>query len=172
MAITKKLGASYEQVKDQVKIRTIQVKVGDVSFPLRVRVPIKREMEKIVETISKPDQAHVDEIFERLAAPVKKAVQEGGENFLETLNSNKETILVTDSDVIIDGTSVRQVALFSAMYEAKVEAYFHLLQSETGEPIDETYEQIAEEFPEQVIRQILEDIEAAVRPDYKTAKKN
>ena len=58
------------------------------------------------------------------------------------------------------------------MWETKVEEYFHLLQSETGEPVNESYEEIAEEFTEPVIRQIVEDIEAAIKPDYKTAKKN
>jgi hypothetical protein len=74
--------------------------------------------------------------------------------------------------MIVDGNSVKQVATFNAMWETKVEEFFHLLQSENGEAIDETYEQISEEFPEPVIRQIVEDIESAIKPDYKTAKKN
>ena len=56
--------------------------------------------------------------------------------------------------------------------EQRVEEYFHLLQSEIGDPIDETYEQIAAEFPEPVIKEIMQAIEGAIRPDYKNAKKN
>jgi hypothetical protein len=58
------------------------------------------------------------------------------------------------------------------MYELKVEEYFHLLQSETGEPVNESFEEIGEELPEAVIKLILEKIEQAVKPDYNTAKKN
>jgi hypothetical protein len=46
------------------------------------------------------------------------------------------------------------------------------LESETGDPIDETYEQISSEFPEQIIKEIVTAIDGAIRPDYKTAKKN
>ena len=81
-------------------------------------------------------------------------------------------LVVTDDDVLVQGSSVRQVATFQAMWETKVQEYFHLLQSETGEPITETYDEIAEEFPEPVIKQMVEDIESAIKPDYKTAKKN
>jgi len=88
------------------------------------------------------------------------------------LNADKQIITVLDDDMIVDGNSVKQVATFNAMWETKVEEFFHLLQSENGEAIDETYEQISEEFPEPVIRQIVEDIESAIKPDYKTAKKN
>ena len=60
----------------------------------------------------------------------------------------------------------------AAINEVQIEEYFHLLQSESGEPITETYEQISAEFPEQVIKEIVAQIDAAIRPDYKTAKKN
>jgi len=60
----------------------------------------------------------------------------------------------------------------TAIWETQVEEYFHLLQSETGEAINETFKDISEEFPEQVIREIVTEIDGAIRPDYKTAKKN
>jgi hypothetical protein len=46
------------------------------------------------------------------------------------------------------------------------------LQSETNEEVNESYQQISEEFPEQVIREIVTAIDGVIRPDYKTAKKN
>ena len=92
--------------------------------------------------------------------------------FLTALNNEKQMLKITDDDVIIDGSSVKQVAGMTAMWEARVEEYFSMLQSETGEPVNETYEQISEEFPEQVIRQIIENIETVIKPDYKATKKN
>lgn len=167
MTISTKLGASFDQVKDQIKIKPITLTIGEATFTLRVRVPVKREMEQIVEAITNPPLETIEAAYKRLSQPILEAVKEGGEAIAEA-----SKLQIKDDDLIMDGTSVRQVATFSAMWETKVQRYFSLLQSETDEPITETYEQIAEEFPESVIKQIIEEIEAAVRPDYKSAKKN
>lgn len=172
MTFAQKLGASYSQVRDQVKIKKIEIIVGSVIFNLRVRVPLKREMEQMLERISNPSPELIEKIYERMSKPLRESIAEGGDDFLEVLNKEKQVITVLDDDIVLDGNSVKQVATFTAMWETKVQEFFHLLQSESGEPINETYEQIAEEFPEAVIRQIVEDIEASVKPDYKTAKKN
>ena len=172
MALANKLGKSYEKVKAETKLKTIHIDLDEVKFDLKVRVPLKKEMETITATILSPDQARVDKIFNRLAEPRIKALEEGGEDFVKALNEKKQTITKTDDDLIVDGPSVRQVANFSAIEENKVEQYFHLLVSETGEPITETYEQIVEEFPEFVIREIVAEIDKAIKPDYKTVKKN
>ena len=172
MTFAQKLGASYSQVRDQVKIKKIEIIVGSVIFNLRVRVPLKREMEQMLERISNPSPELIEKIYERMSKPLRESIAEGGDDFLEVLNKDKQVITVLDDDIVLDGNSVKQVATFTAMWETKVQEFFHLLQSESGEPINETYEQIAEEFPEAVIRQIVEDIEASVKPDYKTAKKN
>jgi hypothetical protein len=47
-----------------------------------------------------------------------------------------------------------------------------LLISESGEAITETYEEITAEFPEFAVKEIIDAIEQAIRPDYKTVKKN
>jgi hypothetical protein len=167
MTLSSKLGASFDQVKDQIKIKPITLTIGEATFTLRVRVPVKREMESIVEAITNPPAEVTEAAYKRLSQPILDAVQEGGEAVAEA-----GKLQITDTDVIMDGTSVRQVATFTAMWETKVEKFFNLLQSETDEPINEKYAQIAEEFPESVIKQIIEEIEAAVRPDYKSAKKN
>lgn len=170
--LSSKLGKSYEQVKAETKLKTIHIDLDEVKFDLKVRIPLKKEMEAITAKILSPDEARVDKIFKRLAEPMIKALEEGGEDFVKALNDKKQVITKTDDDLIVDGTSVRQVANFSAIEENKVEQYFHLLVSETGEPITETYEQIVEEFPEFVIREIVAEIDKAIKPDYKTVKKN
>ena len=172
MTFAQKLGASYSQVRDQVKIKKISVTVGSVAFVLNVRVPLKREMEQMLERISNPSTETIEQVYQRMSKPLRESIAEGGDDFLEVLNKDKQVMTILDDDIILDGNSVKQVATFTAMWETKVQEFFQLLQSESGEPINETYEQIAEEFPESVIRQIVEDIESAVKPDYKTAKKN
>ena len=172
MGLANKLGASYEKVKAETKLKTIHIDLEEVKFDLKVRVPLKKEMEEITAKILTPDQARVEKIFKRLTEPMVKALEEGSEEFVKALNDKKQTLIKTDDDLIVDGTSVRQVANFSAIEENKVEQYFHLLVSETGEPVNETYEQIIEEFPEFVIREIVAEIDKAIKPDYKTVKKN
>jgi hypothetical protein len=172
MSFSEKLGASYEQVKDQAKLKKINISIGDVSFNLKVRIPLKKEMENMIETISNPSQDKIDQIFVTLSEPIKKSIETGGEEFLKAINSEKETIKLINDDIIIDGNSIKQIANLTAIWESKVEQYFHLLESETGEPINETFEEISNEFPEQVIKQIVEDIENSIKPNYNTAKKN
>ena len=170
--LAKKLGKSYGMVQEQVRIKTITIDIGSTKFDLKVRIPLKAEMEQMLEKISAPANERVEMVYQKLAKPVLDSIQEGGEDFVSALNSEKEMIRILDNDVILDGNSIRQVAQFNAIMEQRVEEYFHLLQSEIGDPIDETYEQIAAEFPEPVIKEIMQAIEGAIRPDYKNAKKN
>jgi hypothetical protein len=172
MALANKLGKSYEQVKAVANIKTITVDLGDVKFNLRVRVPLKKEMEEMTARMISPSDERVQKVFDRFAAPIKKTIEEGGKDFLKAINEGKETIKISGDDLIIDGKSVRQVANFAAIEETRIEEYFHLLISENGEPITETYEEITAEFPEFAVKEILETIEQAIRPDYKTVKKN
>ena len=67
---------------------------------------------------------------------------------------------------------MRSVANLTALWQRQVEMYFSLLQTQTAEPVNESYEEIAEEFPEAVIREIVKRIDEAIRPSYKDAKKN
>ena len=170
--LAKKLGKSYGMVQDQVRIKTITIEIGTTKFDLKVRIPLKVEMEAMLERISAPTEDRVEAVYQRLAKPVLDSIKEGGEDFISALNSEKEMVRILDNDVVLDGNSIRQVAQFTAITENRVEEYFHLLQSEVGDPIDETYEQIAAEFPEPIIKQIMDSIESAIRPDYKNAKKN
>lgn len=172
MTISKKLGKAVQQVSEELPVRKITVDLGEVKFDLRVRVPLKKQMEEITARILTPSNEKVDQIYERLSAPMRKTLAEGGEEFVKALNEKKQNIILTDDDLIIDGTSVRQVAQLQAMDEQKVEEYFHLLISETNEPVTETYEQIVAEFPEFVVKEIVSAIQGAVAPDYRTTKKN
>jgi hypothetical protein len=172
MALSNKLGKSYEQVKAVANIKTITVDLGDVKFNLRVRIPLKKEMEEMTTRIVSPSEERINKIYERFSAPIKKTIEDGGDEFLKAINEGKETIKIAGDDLIIDGKSVRQVANFAAIEETRIEEYFHLLISENGEPITETYDEITAEFPEFAVKVILETIEQAIRPDYKTVKKN
>ena len=172
MSVAKKFGASYNDIKERIKYRTLLIEFDTIKFDLKVRIPLKKEMEDILADITSPKAEAVAVIYEKLSKPMLDAIKEGGDEFLKTVNAEKQFLTVLDDDVIVDGTSIKQVATMTAMWEIRVEKYFHLLQSETGEPINESFAEISEEFPESLIKQIVETIEQTVKPDYKTTKKN
>lgn len=172
MTLAKKLGKNLEQVKEQIQIRTISVDLGEVKFPLKVRVPLKKEMEDLNARIMSPEQSKIDAIYEQIAGPMRKTLEDGGEDFINALNEGKQTIRILEDDLIVDGTSLRQVAQYQAIEQTRIEEYFHLLVSETGEPVTESFDEISSEFPEFAIKEIVLAIQGAISPDYKTAKKN
>lgn len=172
MSFAKKLGQDYESIRSASRFKTIKININDTPFELKVRIPVKRELEEMTAEISTPAQEVVDAIYEELSAPLKKTLADADEGFMAALNSESEKIRVTDNDVIVEGNSIRQVAHLTAIWHTQVQRYFGLLQSATGEPINESYDEIADEFPEAVIKEIIEKIDSAIRPNYKDAKKN
>ncbi|CAB4187240.1 hypothetical protein UFOVP1613_8 [uncultured Caudovirales phage] len=172
MTLSKKLGKQFQQVKDEIQIKKITIDLGEVKFDLKMKVPLKKEMEDINAKILTPAKEKIDDVFERLSGPMRKTLEEGGEEFVKALNESKQTITITDDDIIVDGTSLRQVAQYQAIEETRVEEYFHLLISETGEAINESFEQISAEFPDFAIKEIVQSIQSTISPDYKSAKKN
>ena len=172
MTLSSKLGKQFEQVKDSIQIKKITVDLGEVKFDLKVKVPLKKEMEDINSRILTPPKEKVDAVFEKLVGPMRATLQEGGEEFVKALNENKQSVVLTDDDLIVDGTSLRQIAQFQAIEEIRIEEYFHLLISEIGEPVNESFDQISAEFPEFAIKEIVQSIQSVISPDYKSAKKN
>ena len=172
MGLKDKLGSSYSNVKEKIKFRKIIIKYDDYEFDLTVRIPLKHEMEDLIADISLPNETRAKELFEKYANPIRKSVEEGGEDFLSVVNKEKEYIVINDDDIILDGNSVKQVANLTSMWEKKVVRYFHLLKSETDVPIDETFEQIVEEFSEPIVKLIVDERDKAIKPDYNTVKKN
>lgn len=172
MAISKKLGQNYESIRAAARFKTIKVNLNDLDFELKVRVPVKREMEEIMAAVANPDAAIVDRIYGELSSPLLKSINEAGAGFIEALNEGGEKVKVLDDDIIVDGNSIRKVAQLSAIWQTQVERYFSLLQSATGEPINESFEEISEEFPDAIVKEIVDKIDAAIRPNYGEARKN
>ena len=172
MSISTKLGSNYEAIRSAARLKTIHVLLNDITFDLQVRVPVKREMEVLTAAITDPDVQRVNAIYETLSAPLIKTLDEAELGFIDALNADSDKIKVTDNDLIVDGNSVRLLAKMTVIWQMQVEKYFSLLVSATGEPITESFEEIAEEFPEAIIKEIVSKIDEAIRPSYKEAKKN
>lgn len=167
MTLGNKLGKAVQQ--DTLQVRKITIDLGETKFDLRVKVPLKKQIEDINARIFSPSTERTEAIYQRLSEPMLKTLQEGGEDFVKALG---ESVVVKDDDLIVDGTSLRQVSQIQAMEEAKVEEYFHLLVSETEESVNETYDEITAQLPEFVVKEIVIAIQSAISPDYKSIKKN
>lgn len=172
MSLSNKLGSSFADVSDKIKIKTIHIKTDETEFDLKIRVPLKAEIEQINLDIMTPNKEKADAFFAKYKATVDTSIQEGGEDFLKIMNENKNYIQIKDDDILIEGTSLKSYANMSAIMEQRVERYFKLIISDTSEPINETYEQIIAELPEEIVKKIVEEIEKAIRPDYNSVKKN
>jgi hypothetical protein len=172
MAIANKLGQDYEAIRAASRFKTIKVKLNDIEFDLKVRVPVKRELDAIMADISTPPQAVADAMYTKLSQPLIDSLSGAEPGLMDALNSDGDKIKILENDVILDGTSVRQIAVMSAIWQTQVEKYFSLIQSVTGEPVNESFEEISEEFPDEVIREIVTKIDQAIRPSYKDTKKN
>ena len=99
MSFANKLGKSYEAVKDQAKLKKITVELGEVKFDLKVRIPLKNEMEELLEKIASPSEEKVDALFQKLSQGIRTAIDEGGEDFLKIVNSEKETFKELENDI-------------------------------------------------------------------------
>jgi hypothetical protein len=170
MSLASKLGQNIDS--KSLSIKKIHIDLGDISFGLRVRIPLKKEIENINAKVITPNEKKVNTIYEKLSQPLLKTIEEGGDKFLEVLNQSNKMIEVLENDLIVDGTSLRQIASYQAIEESRIESYFQLLISETNEPITEAYDEIMAEFPEFVVKEIIKEIQNAIHPDYSSAKKN
>ena len=172
MTIATKFGPAYEAIRAAARFKTIKVQLNDLEHELKVRIPVKREMEEMLKAISAPPSDRINAVYDSMTGQLKAAISELDKEVVDALNGDENKLKITDDDVIVNGSSMRQVAAMTAMWHEQVERYFALLQSATGEPVTETFEEIAEEFPEQVIREIVNKIDKAIRPNYEDTKKN
>ena len=84
--LASKLGKSYEIIADQTKVKKVTVDLGEVKFDIRVRVPLKKEMEEITAKIVNPPQELVNKLYEKFAAPIRKTIEDGGKDFLDVIS--------------------------------------------------------------------------------------
>lgn len=172
MNIASKLGPSYESIRAVARIKTIKVMFNDTEAELKVRIPVKREMDELTSKITAANEDRVAKIYAELSEPLLKTVRESDAEFLEALKNSDQKLEILDNDIVVNGTSVKQIATFTAIWQQQVELYFSLLQSPTGEPVNESFDEIADEFPEQIIRDIVSAIEEVIKPTFKDTKKN
>jgi hypothetical protein len=147
-------GEKYDSALNQ--IRTKSFTVGGYQF--NVRVPLTVEVTALQERISQVDQDKLQAKFEDMTKEIRKSPVDGVE--------------VTETDVIIDGKSTRELASAVLMMEQRVVEYIRLLVPVNGTLDDITYEEIEAEWPLSIQMEIVERVNEAIQPGYKDSRKN
>lgn len=147
-------GEKYDSALNQ--IRTKSFTVGGYQF--NVRVPLTAEVTALQERISQVDQNKLQAKFEDMTKEIRKSPVDGVE--------------VTETDVIIDGKSTRELATAVLMMEQRVVEYIRLLVPVNGTLDDITYEEIEAEWPLSVQMDIVDRINESIQPGYKDSRKN
>lgn len=162
--------SNYKEIRAQCKYKTIEVQLGNQVLTIDVRVPLKGELEELNRLGLAPTQERLDAIKNSFTKDLK-------ESFTPEL---AKALRDADSDLLFDdqggitykGENLDNLAFQLACWHVKVEQYFSLLKSATGEPINESYEEIAAEFTEEQIRNFVQAIHEAISPSADSVKKS
>ena len=121
------------------------------------------ESDAIYKKVSNPDEETVDKIYQEITAPLRQF--EGNQN---------EDFEFTNTDILVEGRSMREAAKNKAITEARITEFFKLLVPEMeGVTLEDlTYADIEEEFPIAVQMLIVEKIGEVISPTYREARGN
>ena len=147
-------GKKYESAVAQIRTKTFSI--GGHEF--KVRVPLTAEMNALQERVAKIDPDKLQEKFDDMTKELRDAPPSGVE--------------ITETDVVIEGKSTKELAKDVLMMESLVVEYIRLLIPVNGSLDDITYEEIEAEWPLSVQMEIVDRINDAIQPGYKDTRKN
>jgi len=129
----------------------------------KVRIPLVIESDAIYKKVSNPDDETIEKIYQEITAPLRQFENNQTENFE-----------FTDTDILVEGRSMREAAKNKAITEARITEFFKLLVPEMeGVTLEDlTYADIEEEFPIAVQMLIVEKIGEVISPTYREARGN
>jgi hypothetical protein len=137
-------------------IRTRSFEMGGQK--LRVRIPLALEMEQISEAVEN--------------VKWKEKFEEMKKSFMTMDDKDKFEIL--DDDVLIDGKSLKDLAIMSAKTEQRILRMIQLLvpQDETYDMTQITYDDVEAEFPFAIQVELMKKISEVISPNYEETRKN
>jgi hypothetical protein len=152
------LGESYQAKREELRIRKFDL--GGHTF--KVRVPVVAETDVIYKRINEPDQAKIEEIYEKLAQPITQFKDEAAQNGFEFI----------EGDILIQGKSLKESAKTQVMTQTRITEYIKLLVPVEGTMDDITYEDIEAEFPMSTQLALIEKITEVISPTYRESRGN
>jgi hypothetical protein len=129
----------------------------------KVRIPLMIESDAIYKKVSNPDDETIEKIYQEITAPLRQFESNQTEDFK-----------FMDTDILVEGRSMREAAKNKAITEARITEFFKLLVPEMeGVTLEDlTYADIEEEFPIAVQMMIVEKIGEVISPTYREARGN
>jgi hypothetical protein len=152
------LGESYQAKREELRIRKFEL--GGHTF--KVRVPIVAETDAIFKRINEPDEAKIQELFEKLSKPLLEFKDDAEKTGFE----------FTDDDILIEGKSTRQTVRTQVMTQTRITEFIKLLVPVEGTMADITYEDIEAEFPMSTQLALVEKIAEVISPTYRESRGN
>lgn len=153
------LGENYQAKREELRIRKFEL--GGHTF--KVRVPVVAETDAMFKRINEPDDAKVQELFDKLAQPLLEFKDDAQANGFE----------FTDDDILIDGKSTRQTVRTQVMTQNRITELIKLLVPVEGGSLEHiTYADIEEEFPMSTQLALVEKISEVISPTYKESRGN
>jgi hypothetical protein len=152
-------GDKYQTNKKNMLTRSFEL--GGHTF--KVSIPLMIESDAIYKKVSNPDEKTVEKIYQEITASLRQFESNQNEDFE-----------FTDTDILVEGRSMREAAKNKAITEARITEFFKLLipEMEGVNFEDLTYADIQEEFPIAVQMMIVEKIGEVISPTYREARGN
>lgn len=153
------LGDSYQAKREELRIRKFEL--GGHTF--KVRVPVVAETDAMFKRINEPDEAKIEELFEKLAQPLRQYKDDAEKTGFE----------FTENDILIEGKSTRQTVRTQVMTQTRITEFIKLLVPVEGGTLENiTYEDIEEEFPMSTQLALVEKIAEVISPTYRESRGN
>jgi hypothetical protein len=152
------LGESYQAKREELRIRKFEL--GGHTF--KVRVPVVAETDAIFKRINEPDEAKIQELFEKLSKPILEFKDD----------AEKTGFKFTEDDILIEGKSTRQTVRTQVMTQTRITEFIKLLVPVEGTMADITYEDIEAEFPMSTQLALIEKIAEVISPNYRESRGN
>jgi hypothetical protein len=152
------LGESYQAKREELRIRKFEL--GGHTF--KVRVPVVAETDAIFKRINEPDEAKIQELFDKLSKPLLEFKDDAEKTGFE----------FTDDDILIEGKSTRQTVRTQVMTQTRITEFIKLLVPVEGTMADITYEDIEAEFPMSTQLALVEKIAEVISPTYRESRGN
>jgi hypothetical protein len=151
-----------------LKINADNVRIRSFDFngqTIRVRVPLTVEADALYEKIKEPSAELVKQKYEELSTPLLAKRQE--------LEETDNDIKYLEDDIVLAGTSIKDLAKSQAEGETRILETFRLLVPADGKDMSTlTYEEINADLPLPIQLELVKKISEVISPNYEESRKN
>jgi hypothetical protein len=147
--------------QDQIRIRSFEFN-GQI---LKVRVPLTVEADALYEKMKAPTDELIAKKYEELSVPLLTKREE--------LEESGNEILFGEDDIIVAGTSIRDLDKSQAEGETRILETFRFLVPADGRDMATlTYEEITEDLPLPIQLELVKKITEVISTGYEETRKN